>query len=95
MPENCDQGIGLTGSAGGCVGVNVGYAHICLRVEYAERGKAHGILFRLSPFCEWIDLEYVRIHVTYYRIHQAEYTIRILVAAPQEYVNTYSTRRLV
>jgi len=28
------------------------------------------------------------------RINQAEYGIRILVAAPQEYVNIYSTRRL-
>ena len=28
-----------------------------------------------------------------YRVHQAEYGIHILVAASQEYVNTYSTRR--
>jgi len=28
-----------------------------------------------------------------YRVHRAEYDIHILVAASQEYVNTYSTRR--
>ena len=28
-----------------------------------------------------------------YRVHQAEYVIHIRVAASQEYVNTYSTRR--
>ena len=30
-----------------------------------------------------------------YRVNQAEYGIRIRVAAPQEYVNIYSTRRLL
>jgi len=29
-----------------------------------------------------------------YRVHQAEYGIHILVAASQEHVNTYSTRRI-
>jgi hypothetical protein len=29
-----------------------------------------------------------------YRVNQAEYVVRIRVAAPQEYVNAYSTRRL-
>ena len=29
-----------------------------------------------------------------YRVNQAEYAIRILVAASEEYVNTYSTRRV-
>jgi len=48
-----------------------------------------GILFIFSLFCEYINLEYVRMHVIY-RVHQAEYAN---VAAPQEYVNTYSTRR--
>ena len=33
------------------------------RVEYAERGKEFSILSRCSLFCEYIDLEYVRIHV--------------------------------
>ena len=31
---------------------------------------------------------------TSYRVYQAEYGIHFLVAASQEYVNTYSTRRL-
>jgi len=36
--------------------------------------------------------EYVRIHVIH-GVNQPEYVIRILVAAPQEYMNIYSTRR--
>jgi len=36
----------------------------------------------------------MQIHVIC-RVNQAEYVIRILVAVPQEYVNTYSTRRVV
>jgi len=35
----------------------------------------------------------VNIHVIY-RVNQAEYVIRFLVAAPQEYVNTLSTSRV-
>jgi len=62
----------------------------------AERGKEYGILFksRVNPslFCEYIQLEYVRIHVMY-RINQEEHVIHIRVVAPQEYVNIYSTRR--
>jgi len=38
---------------------------IDLRVEYAERGKLYGILFTFSLFREYIDLEYIRIHVVY------------------------------
>ena len=41
-----------------------------------------------------LNLEYVesgRIHVIC-RVNQAEYAIRIPMAAPQEYVNNYSTR---
>jgi len=63
-----------------------------LHVEYAERGKYYGILSIFSLFCEYIQFEYVRLHVIY-RGTQAEYGIHIHVAAPQEYVNTYSTRR--
>jgi len=63
-----------------------------LDVEYAERGNEYGILFIFSLFCEYIQLEYVHIHGIY-RVHEAEYGIRILVVAPQEYVNIYSTRR--
>jgi len=64
-----------------------------LRVEYAERGTKYGIIFIFCLFCEYINLEYVRVSVIY-RVHQAEYGIHILVAASQEYVNTYSTRRV-
>jgi len=63
-----------------------------LHVDYAEPGKEYGILFIFSLFCEYIRLEYVRIHVMY-RVNQAEYGIHICVVAPQEYVNLYSTRR--
>jgi len=38
-------------------------------------------------------LEYVRVHVIH-RVHQAEHVIHMLVVAPQEYVNIYSTRRV-
>ena len=44
-------------------------------------------------FCEYTHLEHVRIHVMY-RASQEEYAIRTPMAAPQEYVNTYSTRRV-
>ena len=63
-----------------------------LHVEYAERGKEYGFLFIFSLFCEHMHLEYVRIHAIY-RLTQAEYVICIRMAASQEYVNTYSTRR--
>jgi len=64
-----------------------------LHVEYAEREKEYGILFIFSLFCEYIHLEYVRIHVIYW-VTQAEYVIHFLVVASQEYVNIYSTRRV-
>jgi len=64
-----------------------------LYVEYAEREKEYGILFIFSLFCEYMHLEYVRIHAIY-RVNQAEYVIHILVVASQEYVNIYSTRRV-
>ena len=64
-----------------------------LHVEYAARGKEYAILFTFSLFCEHIHLEYVRVHVIY-RVTQAEYGIRIRMAASQEYVNIYSTRRV-
>jgi len=43
----------------------------------------------LNLFCEDIHIEYVRV-IVIDRGHPAEYVIRILVAAPPEYVNTYS-----
>jgi len=68
------------------------FATETLHVEYEERGKEYGLLFIFRLFCEYIQLEYVRIHVIY-RVNQAEYGIHILVVAPQEYLNIYSTRR--
>jgi len=50
------------------------------------------MLFILRLFDEYSDLEYVHIHVIY-RAKQVEYGIRILVAASQDYLNTYLTRR--
>ena len=68
---------------------------MCLHVEYVERSSKYGIIFIfISLFYEYINLECVRVPVVY-RIDQAEYVIRIRLAASQEYVNTYSTRRLV
>jgi len=63
-------------------------------VEYTERGKDYGVLFIFSLFCECIHVEYVRIHLMY-RVNQAEYVTHILVVAPQECVNIYSTRRVL
>ena len=45
-----------------------------------------------SLFCEYSHLVYVRMHVMY-RVNRAEYVMHMLVVAPQEYVNLYSTRR--
>ena len=64
-----------------------------LHVEYAERIRRYGILFIFSLLCEYINLEYVWVPVIY-RVDQAEY-VHNIVAASQEYVNTYSTRRPV
>ena len=50
-------------------------------------------IFMFSLFYEYSNLEYVRISVKY-KVMQAEYGTRILMAASQEYVNTDSTRRL-
>jgi len=47
-----------------------------------------------SLLYEYSNLEYAHLHVIC-RAHQAEDVIRILVAASQEYVNTYSTRRTI
>jgi len=68
----------------------------CLAYMLNTRGERikYGILFIFSVFCEYSNLEYVHIHVVY-RLNHAEYGIRILVAASQEYVNTYSARRLL
>jgi len=53
-------------------------------VEFAERRKKYCILFMSSLFHEYSNLEYGHIYVIY-RVRQAEYVIRILVAVPREY----------
>jgi len=53
----------------------------------------YGILFIFGLFHEYSNLEYVHIHGIY-KVNQAENVVHILVVAPQEYVNIYSTRRL-
>ena len=66
-----------------------------IHVEYAERGNEYSILFIGSLFCEYIHLEYARIHVIY-RVGQAEYGIHglhMIVVAPQGHMNIYSTCR--
>jgi len=67
---------------------------VILHVEYAERSINYGILFIFSLFYEHSNLEYEHVSVEY-RFHQAKYLIHIHVAASQEYVNTYVTRRTV
>jgi len=76
---------------GSCSSAAVANLVVSLHVEYGERRIQCGILFIFSLCCEYINLEYVRIHVIY-RVNKAEYAI---VAAPQEYGNTDSTRRVV
>ena len=66
---------------------------VILYVEYAGGRIKYGILFILSLFYAYSNLEYVRFHIIY-RVLQAEYGIRIRVVASQEYVNTYSTCRV-
>jgi len=63
-----------------------------LHVEYAGGGIQYGILFIFSLFYEYGNPKYDHIHGIC-RVSQAEYAIRILVAAPQEYVNTFATCR--
>jgi len=65
----------------------------CMLNKRSEETK-NGILFMCSPVLNTLTLnfEYVRMHAVY-RVNQAEYAIRIPMAAPQEYVNIYSTRR--
>jgi len=68
---------------------------ITLHVECAGRRRKYGILFMFSLVCECSNLESVHVRVpVIYRVEQAEYVIHLPVAASQEYVNMYSTRRL-
>jgi len=50
-------------------------------------GKKNGILSIFSPIYEYSTLAYEYVPVLY-RVHEGENVIHILVAAPQEYVNT-------
>jgi len=68
---------------------HVGHLHD----EYAEGSIKYGILFVFSLIYEYSNLEYGHVPVEY-RVHQAEYVNHFLVAAPQEYVNVDSTRRV-
>ena len=63
-----------------------------LYAEYVERTTKYEILFVISLFCEYTNLEYARVH-SICRVHQAKHAIPIPMAAPQECVNTYSTRK--
>ena len=60
--------------------------------ECDEQSRKYGIIYIFSLFCEYTNLEYVQVPVIY-RLNQAGYVIHTRVAASQEYVNTYSTRR--
>jgi len=60
-----------------------------LHVEYVGERVKYSILFLFSLFYVYSNLEYVHIHGIY-RVNQAEYGIRILVAASQECVNCLS-----
>ena len=48
-----------------------------LHVKYVERRTKYSILFIFSLFCEYINLEYLRIHVIC-RVNLAEYAIVFL-----------------
>jgi len=62
-------------------------------VNTREKEYNTSIIFIVSLFYEYSDLESVHIHVVY-RFNWAEYVIRIRLAAPQEYMNAYSTCRV-
>jgi len=53
--------------------------------SYTEGIMQCGILFIVSLLYEYSNLEYAHIHGMY-RVNQARYGIRFLVAASQEYV---------
>jgi len=62
-----------------------------LNTRNAEKNTV--LYTHLACFMNNSNLENVHIYVIY-RVTQAEYVIRILMAASQEYVNHYSTRRV-
>jgi len=62
-----------------------------LHVEYAEEEKNTAFYGYLACFVNTFTLN-IYVSMSYTRVNQAKYGIHILVVAPQEYVNTYSTR---
>jgi len=62
-----------------------------LNTQNAE--KKNVLYSCVACFMNTVALKCVRIY-SMYRVTQAEYVFRILMAASQEYVNTYSTCRL-
>ena len=62
---------------------------LIVKVVVAEKPPSAALLF-----CEYMHLEFVRIHVIY-RVCQAECVIQFLVDAPEEYANIYSTPRVL
>jgi len=61
-------------------------------VDTRSAEKKYRIIFMFGLLYEYSSLEYERIYVMF-RVTQAEYDTRILMAASQECVNTYSTPR--
>jgi len=74
--------------------LNTFHTHTAASMKRDRRKSLYGILFIFSQFYEYSTLEYLHVPILY-RVHQAEYVIHILVAASQEYVNVYSTRRMI
>jgi len=70
------------------------YMCVCVCVCVFVCIYIHTYIYTYMQFCECINLEYVRMHVIY-RVHQAEHAICTLMAASPEYVNTYSTSRVL
>jgi len=85
------SGLGMALPDYGCRGPAQGQG--CRRASYMLNTRRGEFLFIFSLLYEYTNLQYVHIHVIY-RVHQAEYGIRMHEAAPQEYVNINSTRRV-
>ena len=80
------------GSALGVPNLRGNYRHPWPYILNTRKAEKNCILSTIGLFYEYSHLEYERIYAIY-RVTQAEYYIRIRMATPQEYVNTYSTRR--
>jgi len=64
-----------------------------LRGECGAKNKIQDSIHVYSPFYAYSNVEYVHVPIRY-RVQQAEYVIHIRMAASQEYVNIYPTRRV-